>query len=145
MNRIHLHISVGDLPESIRFYSTLFGATPTVEKPDYAKWRLEDPRVNFAISTRGTKRGLDHLGIQSDSAEGLSEIESRLQDAGIDGALQKDTTCCYSRSDKVWIQDPEGIPWETFHTLGSAPMFNDTPNESPDGSSCCAPALSPCC
>lgn len=137
MKRLHLHISVDDLAKSIGFYSTLFGAKPTVEKPDYAKWMLDDPYVNFAISQRGAKVGLDHVGIQVDSDDALAEIKARLDAADMGTISQEGTTCCYAKSDKHWVVDPSGIAWETYHTLDSAPTFNDT-NEHSD-SACCAP------
>jgi catechol-2,3-dioxygenase len=138
MKRMHLHISVADLTQSIQFYSTLFGAAPSVEKPDYAKWMLEDPRVNFAISQRGANVGLDHVGIQVENDQELTEIQSRLDAADLQMVTQTGTTCCYAKSDKHWVQDPSGIAWETYHTLDSAPTFNDSSVES--NSACCAPS-----
>lgn len=138
MKRMHLHVAVTNLAQSIRFYSSLFGAQPTVEKADYAKWMLDDPRVNFAISARGQHAGLDHVGIQVDSAEELHEIQSRLQQAEMEILTQTGTTCCYAKSDKHWAQDPSGIAWETYHTLDSAPTFNDQYHDSK--TACCAPA-----
>lgn len=146
MARMHIHIAVEDLARNIDFYSTLFGAEPSVTKEDYAKWQLDDPKVNFAISTRSRKPGLDHIGIQSDDAEEQARIERRLQDAGIAGTEQKGTTCCYAQSDKYWTLDPQGIPWETFHTLASAPTFNAVEDAKPaDERACCAPGFSSCC
>lgn len=138
MKRMHLHVSVDDLDKSIAFYSTLFGTAPSVEKADYAKWMLEDPLVNFAISQRGAKIGLDHIGIQVDNDEELSEIKARLEAADMNILTQEGTTCCYAKSDKHWIQDPSGLAWETYHTLDSAPTFNDSPENAL--SACCAPA-----
>ncbi|PKO91647.1 MAG: glyoxalase/bleomycin resistance/dioxygenase family protein [Betaproteobacteria bacterium HGW-Betaproteobacteria-1] len=138
MKRMHVHISVDNLAQSIQFYSQLFGSIPSVEKPDYAKWMLDDPRVNFAISQRGSKPGLDHLGIQVDSGEELAEIEQRLQAADMSMLTQEGTTCCYAKSDKHWVQDPSGIAWESYHTLDSAPTFNDA-NDTAANSACCAP------
>ena len=123
MKRLHVHVGVHDLEQSVRFYSALFATQPTVKKDDYAKWMLEDPRVNFAISTRGKKGGLDHLGIQAESGTELEEIGSRLAQADVSTLAQKDAACCYARSDKYWIIDPQGIPWESFHTLDSIPTF----------------------
>jgi len=140
MKRLHLHISVDSLPDSIRFYSTLFGAQPSVQKPDYAKWMLDDPLVNFAISQRGAKSGLDHVGIQADNDKELVEIKARLDAADMSVLSQQGTTCCYAKSDKHWVVDPSGIAWETYHTLESAPTFNDS-NEHSD-SACCAPIIS---
>lgn len=137
MKRMHLHVSVDDLNKSITFYNTLFGAAPTVQKPDYAKWMLNDPLVNFAISQRGAKVGLDHIGIQVDNDEELAEIKSRLDAADMAVLTQEGTTCCYAKSDKHWVQDPSGIAWETYHTLNSAPTFNDEAHQS--DSACCAP------
>lgn len=139
MKRMHVHVSVDDLSKSIAFYNHLFGATPTVMKLDYAKWMLDDPRVNFAISQRGSKAGLDHLGIQVDNEGELDEIRQRLQDADLSLLTQSGTTCCYAKSDKHWVQDPSGIAWESYHTLESAPTFNDAA-EPHANQSCCAPA-----
>jgi catechol-2,3-dioxygenase len=139
MKRIHLHVSVEDLNTSIGFYSSLFGALPTVSKPDYAKWMLEDPLVNFAISKRGARPGLDHIGIQVESDTELSEIKDRLEKAEMRLLTEEGTTCCYSKSDKHWVQDPSGIAWETYRTLDSAPTFNDHERVDANGA-CCAPA-----
>ena len=122
MKRIHLHVSVDDLAKSINFYKILFGESPTVEKTDYAKWMLNDPLVNFAISQRGAKMGLDHIGIQVENNDELTEIKSRLEAADMDMLTQEGATCCYAKSDKHWVQDPSGIAWETYHTLESAPF-----------------------
>jgi len=149
MKRIHIHISVKEMEKNIAFYSQLFNAEPTVVKSDYAKWQLEDPAVNFAISTRGNKPGLDHVGIQADSDEELAGMRSQLESAGIQGVAQENATCCYARSDKYWVQDPQGIPWETFHSLESVPLFSERPLETSSDSACCAPGLPPssssCC
>ncbi|MGA7800477.1 MAG: ArsI/CadI family heavy metal resistance metalloenzyme [Gammaproteobacteria bacterium] len=146
MARFHVHVAVQDLQTNIDFYSTVFGAAPDVVKDDYAKWMLNDPKVNFAISTRGRKPGLDHVGIQTDSDAELAAIEGRLAAAGIAGEAQAGATCCYARSDKYWTVDPQGIPWETFHTLASAPTFNDADGaQAGEGNACCAPKLSGCC
>lgn len=125
MKRFHVHVSVKDLDESIRFYTSLFGAPPSVAKPDYAKWMLDDPRVNFAISHQkcGSTVGLNHLGLQVDSADELGELESRFATAGLAGVQEHGASCCYAQSDKTWLQDPQGIAWENFHTLGSVPVF----------------------
>jgi len=135
MKRLHLHVAVGDLETSIGFYSTLFGAPPTVRKPDYAKWRIEDPRVNFAISRRGAKPGLDHLGIEAESADELSGIAARLAAAGEALVEEKATVCCYAKSDKAWVTDPEGIAWETFHSFGESTLYGE---ERPALSACCS-------
>ena len=140
MKRMHLHIAVADLPQSIAFYSTLFGAQPTVAKPDYAKWMLDDPRVNFAISARGETPGLDHIGIQAESEAELAEIKARLDQAELETLTEAGTVCCYAKSDKHWVQDPAGIAWETYRTLESAPTFNDSQTSSDASQTCCAPA-----
>ena len=139
MKRIHLHVAVDDLAKSIHFYNTLFGSSPTVEKPDYAKWMLNDPLVNFAISQRGAKSGLDHIGIQVENEVELAEIKARLETADMDMLTQQGTTCCYAKSDKHWVQDPSGIAWETYRTLESAPTFNNATESQMTESACCAP------
>lgn len=123
MNRFHVHVRVADLDQSVRFYSTLFGVQPTVVKPDYAKWMLEDPRVNFAISPGVVAPGLDHLGLQVESTGDLSKIAARLEAAGESVRKQKNAACCYARGDKGWIADPSGISWETFHTFGESVIY----------------------
>ncbi|HEY0562852.1 MAG TPA: ArsI/CadI family heavy metal resistance metalloenzyme, partial [Methylophilus sp.] len=128
---------VEDLSKSIQFYNTLFGAAPTLQKTDYAKWMLEDPLVNFAISQRGAKVGLDHIGIQVESDAELSDIQARLEAADMQLLTETGTTCCYAKSDKHWVQDPSGLAWETYHTLESAPTFNAS--AVPSVSACCAP------
>jgi catechol 2,3-dioxygenase-like lactoylglutathione lyase family enzyme len=151
MNRFHVHVSVADLDQSIGFYSTLFGAAPSVRKPDYAKWMLDDPRVNFAISTRSSQHGVNHLGIQVENAEGLQLIRHRLGQADRAVVDEKATTCCYSRSDKHWATDPQGVAWETFHTLGSTPVYGEDREPGADKSTaCCVPtpnkaSASNCC
>ena len=125
MKRLHLHVSVPDLAQSIQFYETLFGAPATVVKDDYAKWMLEDPRVNFAISQRERAAGVDHVGIQVDSAEELSELATRLKAAGATTFDQEATTCCYAQSDKSWVNDPAGVRWETFYTFGEATSYGE--------------------
>jgi len=125
MKRLHLHIAVDDLNRSIGFYSTLFGAGPSVVKDDYAKWMLEDPRVNLAISQRGRTAGVDHVGVQADTAEELAEIATRLKAAGETTFDQEATTCCYARSDKHWVSDPSGLRWETFHSFGEATTYGE--------------------
>jgi catechol 2,3-dioxygenase-like lactoylglutathione lyase family enzyme len=138
MKRFHVHVSVSDLAQSIRFYSTLFGAEPAVVKHDYAKWMLEDPRVNFAISQRGGTPGVNHLGLQTDSDDELESLHARLQQAELAASAEKGVACCYARSDKYWVTDPTGIAWETFHTLGSVPTF-DGGERAADAAPCCAP------
>jgi len=125
MKRFHVHLAVGDIEQNVRFYSTLFGTGPTVLKPDYAKWMLEDPRVNFAISKRGAKSGLDHVGIQAENEAELEDVHSRLARADQNLLKQEQTSCCYARSNKYWVQDPQGVAWEAFHTLGDVPVFGD--------------------
>ncbi|MBC7802501.1 MAG: VOC family protein [Candidatus Parcubacteria bacterium] len=138
MKRFHVHVAVHDIPQSIRFYSALFGAQPSVEKGDYAKWMLDDPRVNFAISTRGSKTGLDHLGIQAEQSDELEEIGSRLAQADVALSPQKGASCCYARSDKYWTIDPQGVAWESFHTLDSVPVYGaDTKTRATERSSAC--------
>lgn len=123
MKRMHIHVAVKDIPRSVHFYSAMFAAQPTVVKDDYAKWMLEDPRVNFAISTHGEKPGLDHLGIQVENQDELQEVYQRLQDADSPVLEEGETTCCYSRSEKSWIADPQGISWETFLTTGESTTY----------------------
>lgn len=149
MKRLHVHVGVEDLAASIRFYSTLFAAAPTVTKPDYAKWMLDDPRVNFAISQGQAARGIEHLGIQVESAEELGEVYARLKAAGSPVLEEGATTCCYARSEKSWIADPQGVVWETFHTTGDAVAYGDSPALEQLASfaaaegACCVPALAP--
>ncbi|MDP3634794.1 ArsI/CadI family heavy metal resistance metalloenzyme [Phenylobacterium sp.] len=125
MKRIHLHVSVPDLAQSIQFYETLFGAPASVVKDDYAKWMLDDPRVNFAISQRARAGGVDHVGIQVDSTVELAELATRLKAAGAVTFDQEATTCCYAKSDKSWVSDPSGLRWETFHTFGEATRYGE--------------------
>lgn len=138
MKRFHVHAHVENLDASIAFYSKLFGAAPTRTESDYAKWMLDDPRVNFAISTRGGKPGVDHLGIQTDSEDELVELKDRAHAAGMTVLDEGETTCCYSRSDKYWLIDPQGIAWEQFHTLGSVPVFSEKAPTADTRSACCA-------
>lgn len=145
MKRFHIHLAVDDIERNVRFYSTLFGAAPTVHKPDYAKWMLDDPRVNFAISMRGAKPGLDHVGIQVENGVELEDVHSRLARADQNLLKQEQTSCCYARSTKYWVQDPQGIAWEAFQTLGEVPIFGDgTLTTKSDGTgfkaACCSPA-----
>jgi glyoxalase/bleomycin resistance protein/dioxygenase superfamily protein len=125
MKRMHLHVSVPDLGQSIGFYATLFGAPPSVVKPDYAKWMLDDPRVNFAISQRGAAIGVDHVGIQVETAAELGELAGRLKEAGAHTVDETAATCCYARSDKTWVRDPAGVRWETFFTFGEATAYGE--------------------
>ena len=123
MKRFHVHVGVQNLEQSIGFYSSLFGAEPSVVKDDYAKWMLEDPKVNFAISSHGAAIGVDHLGVQAESSEELGEVTQRLKGAGEATRDQQATTCCYARSDKSWVNDPSGVRWETFFTFGDATVY----------------------
>jgi catechol 2,3-dioxygenase-like lactoylglutathione lyase family enzyme len=128
MKRFHVHVSVADLSESVRFYSRLFGGEPRVLKADYAKWMLDDPRVNFAISTHHQPTGVNHLGFQVDSDEELRGMQSQLRTADARMVQEDEQPCCYARSDKYWVTDPSGIAWETFHTLAGIPVYGeDTP------------------
>lgn len=139
MKRFHVHVAVPDLQRSIRFYSTMFGAEPSVVKDDYAKWMIEDPRVNFAISQRGSAAGVNHLGFQVDDLSELEEIHSRLQAADSGVTEEKNVSCCYARSDKYWVTDPSGVAWESFHSLGTVPFFDGETKEAAKGA-CCAPS-----
>ena len=152
MKRLHVHVSVENLNESIGFYSAMFSAQPTVTKTDYAKWMLDDPRVNFAISQRSAELGLNHLGVQVESPEELAEMHQRLQGLQTDLTEETDAACCYAMSDKYWVTDPQGIAWETFHTLDSIPVFGEDHNEAADPAACCVPLAkvaqkdsAPCC
>lgn len=142
MKRLHIHIAVNELAESIKFYSTMFNATPSVEKEDYAKWDLKEPAVNFAISNRGHSSGINHLGIQVDSESELEEIAKRLNKAEITASKQEGASCCYAHSNKHWALDPQGIAWESFHSLGDIPIFGEdtkTKSEEGESSACCIP------
>lgn len=138
MKRFHVHAHVEDLQASIAFYSKLFGAEPTRTESDYAKWMIEDPRINFAISTRGGKPGVDHLGIQTDTAEELAELKARAEAADMALLNEGETSCCYARSEKHWVTDPQGIAWEHYHTLGDIPVFSEGAKTAGAASACCA-------
>ncbi len=127
MKRLHVHIAVDDLERSIGFYSALFAAEPSVVKDDYAKWMLDDPRVNLAISARGAKVGVEHLGIQAESAEELAEVYDRLSSADAPVLEEGATVCCYAESEKSWVSDPAGVPWEMFHTVGDSAVYGGGP------------------
>jgi len=146
MKRLHVHVAVKDLEASIRFYSRLFAAEPTVRKADYAKWMLEDPRANFAISHRGATPGVQHLGIQVEDRGELQEVYGRLQRAEGPVIEEGETTCCYARSEKSWIGDPQGIQWETFLTAGESTVYGTDQilpkDKKPAPAVCCAPS---CC
>ena len=152
MKRFHVHVAVSDLAQSTRFYSALFGMQPTVQKNDYAKWMLDDPRLNFAISARTNEAGVNHLGFQADSDDELEEIHARLQTADTAITAEKGANCCYAKSDKYWVQDPTGIAWESFRSLDTIPFYGEQSHkgaagaagaEPTDGGGCgtvCCPA-----
>jgi hypothetical protein len=146
MKRFHVHMNVANIPSNVKFYSRLFGVEPSVVKADYAKWMLEDPRVNFAISSRPAALGLDHLGLQAENGEELREIGDRLEAADAIALAEKETTCCYARSDKFWAEDPQGTRWESFHTHGDATTYYSpeeaaarTAEKATRGGACCGP------
>jgi predicted enzyme related to lactoylglutathione lyase len=147
MKRMHVHVGVEDLHRAIGFYSALFATQPAVVKPDYAKWMLDDPRVNFAISTRGKQPGLDHLGIQVESRDELQEVYGRLREADGNVIEQGHTSCCYATSEKSWIDDPAGIAWETFFTTGESTDYGDGTGERDariaHEKACCEPQAAP--
>jgi catechol 2,3-dioxygenase-like lactoylglutathione lyase family enzyme len=145
MKRFHVHVSVKDLESSIRFYSALFGAEPTVTKTDYAKWMVDDPRINFAISERGARTGVNHLGLQVDSDEELEQLRVQAQHADLVAAAEKNVSCCYARGNKYWYTDPQGVAWETYHTLEQVEFFRSDADErersgTAAASSCCGPS-----
>jgi hypothetical protein len=139
--RFHVHVAVADLEQSIGFYSTLFGVAPTVRKPDHAKWMLDDPRVNFAISQRAGTLGVKHLGLQVDSDEELTSMRDQVRRA--DGAMleEKGANCCYATSDKYWITDPQGVAWETFHSLANIPLYGNAAGAGDGEPACCLPEV----
>jgi hypothetical protein len=146
MNRFHVHVNVTDLDRSITFYSQLFGTGPAVVKPDYAKWMLDDPRINFAISKRDRPAGVDHLGIQAEDGAALETIGARLKSADAISLAEVGTTCCYAHSDKYWAEDPQGLRWETFHTHGEATTYYEPATETSaaeatqaSADACCGP------
>jgi catechol 2,3-dioxygenase-like lactoylglutathione lyase family enzyme len=147
MKRMHVHVAVEDLQQSISFYSALFAAEPSVVKSDYAKWMLDDPRVNFAVSTRGRTPGLDHLGIQVEDKAELNEVYARMHRAGGSVIEQGQTACCYAKSEKSWTDDPAGIAWETFLTMGESTDYGDGSGERvarvANAKACCAPEPAP--
>lgn len=147
MKRFHVHAHVEDLPASIAFYSKLFAAEPARVEHDYAKWMLDDPRLNFAISTRGATPGIDHLGIQADDAAELAELKARARDAELALRDEGETSCCYSRSAKHWLTDPQGIAWEQFRTLSDIPVFSEAEATTPRGRAVAVPVKpkSACC
>jgi len=146
MKRFHVHVAVTDLQKSVKFYSAMFGAEPSVVKPDYAKWMLEDPRLNFAISQRGHAPGVNHLGMQAETDDELEGIHANLQRADGSIVAEKGALCCYAKSDKYWVTDPQGIAWESFRSLGSVPLYGEdspivtAPNIRRADANCCSPA-----
>ncbi|MDL2338552.1 MAG: ArsI/CadI family heavy metal resistance metalloenzyme [Pseudomonadota bacterium] len=140
MKRFHVHLHVDDLSKSVGFYSKLFATEPARLESDYAKWMLEDPPVNFAISTRGSQPGIDHLGIQTDDPGELAAMKARAEAADMTLLDEGETTCCYARSEKHWVTDPQGIAWEHFHTLANIAVFNEAAAQASTGSACCGPA-----
>lgn len=141
MKRMHVHVGVKNIDEAVKFYSALFGAEPDKQMPDYAKWMLDDPKLNFAISTRSGKEGVDHLGIQVDNEAELSEMRQRLSQTEVDVIDEGETVCCYAESDKSWVQDPAGIAWEAYQTMGDAQLFSAKTENAE--SACCAPVTIP--
>jgi hypothetical protein len=140
MKRLHVHVAVEDLVQSVHFYSTLFATEPAVVKPDYAKWMLDDPRVNFAISARGQGAGVEHLGIQVETPDELREVYGRLQQAQQPVLEEGVTTCCYAKSEKSWISDPQGLSWETFLTSDESTVYGEDPDfKSMKSNACCTP------
>jgi catechol 2,3-dioxygenase-like lactoylglutathione lyase family enzyme len=142
VKRFHVHVAVANLQESIRFYSALFGDEPSVVKPDYAKWMLDDPRLNFAISQRSSRSGINHLGFQAETAEELEAIHANLRKADDAVVAEKGVRCCYATSDKYWVTDPQGIAWESFRSLGMVPLYD---GESEAESTACGGSRSACC
>src|ERR1017187_6861593 len=150
MKRFHVHVAVNDLSKSIAFYAAMFGEQPSVVKPDYAKWMLEDPRINFAISNRGQPAGINHLGLQAEDDAELEAIHANLQKADTAVLPEKGAHCCYAKSDKYWVTDPQGIAWESFRSLGSIPLFGGTESDvsGPTASASCggdATSAASCC
>ncbi len=140
MKRLHIHISVDDLEKSRQFYTALFGAEPTKTKEDYLQWLLDDPAINFAISSGRDQRGLNHLGFQFDSDEAVETAEARLVAAGITGEKQEGAVCCYAKSNKFWVEDPQGVIWENYHTMEQMELFGG--DEFTGGTGCCQPSFS---
>jgi len=141
MKRMHVHVGVKNIDEAVTFYSALFGAEPNKKMPDYAKWMLDDPKLNFAVSTRSGKEGVDHLGIQVENEAELSEMRKRISQAEIDVIDEGETVCCYAESDKSWVQDPAGIAWEAYQTMGDAQLFSAKDDNTQ--SACCKPVSIP--
>jgi catechol 2,3-dioxygenase-like lactoylglutathione lyase family enzyme len=149
MKRMHVHVGVENLEDSVRFYSALFGAQPVKLKSDYAKWMLDDPHLNFAVSTRSGKIGVDHMGLQVDDAAELGELRDQMSAANISTHSDGETTCCYARSEKSWVEDPNGIAWEAYHTMEDAQIYGSSRSDSDPVSdtACCTPDTSQavCC
>jgi hypothetical protein len=146
MHRFHVHVRVDDIAKAVGFYSTLFGTAPTVRKPDYAKWMMDDPRVNFAISARGAgATGLDHLGIQAETDGELRALAGRLKSAGEKTRDEEAVTCCYAKGNKSWVDDPAGVRWETFFTFGEATTYGEDEPVAERAPACCAPKVETCC
>lgn len=147
MKRFHIHVGVKNLEKSIQFYSTLFGQEPAKLKSDYAKWMLEDPKLNFAISTRTNTAGVDHLGIQVEHSSELAEITERLKKADLAIYDEGETTCCYAKSDKAWVADPSGLAWEAYQTMGDAEIYSEKSETIGETTACCAPSVTgtKCC
>lgn len=143
MKRFHIHVAVDNLEKAVRFYSTIFGAQPSVLKSDYAKWMVEDPRLNFAISARGAAPGVNHLGFELDTDEEFRAMHAVLAAADASVVEEAGANCCYAKSDKYWITDPAGVAWETYHTLGTIPVFGTGPDQGSDEAACCTPRDSP--
>lgn len=142
MKRMHIHLGVKNINESVKFYNALFGTEPAKLKPDYAKWMLEDPRINFAISTRAGKVGVDHMGLQVDDASELNVLREQMSAANISTHSDGETTCCYAKSEKSWVEDPNGVAWEAYHTMEDAQIFSGS-DKSSEGSACCVPETKP--
>lgn len=140
MKRLHMHISVEDLEKSEQFYTALFGVKPTKVKEDYMQWLVDDPAINFAISTGNETKGLNHFGLQVDSDDAVQELESRLTNANISGEKQEEAVCCYAKSNKYWVEDPDGLIWENYHTMEQVEMFGG--DTFTGGTGCCEPSFS---
>ncbi len=151
MKRFHIHVGVKDIKTSVQFYSTLFGQKPIKQKEDYAKWLLDDPSLNFAISTRSGEEGVNHLGIQVENSSELDEITERLKKADLGVYDEGEVTCCYAESNKAWVKDPSGVAWEAYQNMADADIYSDAKNEETSGGDCCGPeeeetdANSSCC
>ena len=144
MKRMHIHVGVDNIDQSIKFYSALFGADPIKAKTDYAKWMLDDPCVNFAISDRSGKTGVDHLGLQVEHDSELSDLRERIQNADMSIVDEGETVCCYARSDKSWVEDPNGIAWEAYKTMEDVQVFSTSELNDAEGDACCAPTTTSC-